>query len=298
MHKVVVISIISFSLILLILSGVGSPPQLGTHPSSPSSSNVASDASVQTSIHVVIYSTSRGSQYDIFVPLNSSGFPVFPCWHIYMYGSGSFTFTVNDSVVASGVVVNSINISYDWNLEKGNRTLGVLDFDGTHYSFNDIISGPINDQVIESVFVSSTLRGQNQVLAAEPNNSGDLMYPTWKVQMESTQKLNYSIYLRGDEISHGIVIGSKNVTFNVSGSSVSVQVILGQHTYTYPNELISSVPIQQFYGPKPPADTATFLDEVFAAVKGVFGLFPAMVLSYIGVKPIVVARKERSPVVW
>ncbi len=248
--------------------------------------------------HVEVYSYCEvGNEY-LFVPLNSSGVSVFPYWQIYLFGTGTYHLTINDSVVESGVSVNSIHISFDWNETIGNRTVAVLEFQGVNYTFNDILSGPLNDQNIESVSVISSLYGQNQILAAEPNESGNLMYPTWKVQILSTQSLNYSIYVRGNEISQGIVLGEKNITFNVSGSSVSVEVVLGQKTYSYPNELISSVPIQKYYGPKPPQNTATFMDEVFAAIKGVFGIFPAMVLSYIGVKPLVVARKERSPVVW
>lgn len=294
MHKsLLILAVVSVAVFLL--SGVGISGSSVHHDMNDQS---MVDASTGTSPHVVIFSTYPDSQYEVYVPLNSSGVSVFSCWEVYLYGSGSFTFTVNNSIVESGSVVNSIHISYDWSMEKNNRTSGVLQFNGVDYSFNDFLSGPINDQVIESVFISSTLKGQNQVLAAESNVSGDLMYPTWKVQLQSTQSLNYSIYVKGKEISHGIIIGSRNVTFNVSGASVSVQVILGQKTYSYPNELISSVPISKYYGPKPPSNTATFLDEVFAAVKGVFGIFPAMVLSYIGVKPLVIARKERTPVVW
>ncbi len=287
-------ALIGLAFLFLVVSSV---PAISGQPGN--SGHNVTDAVTHTSSRVLIYSTYPGSpQYEIYVPLNSSGFAVYPIWHIFLYGNGNFRLTVNNTVVESGVVVNSIHIKYDWTQGKDNRTTAILNFDNTNYSFNDILSGPLNDQVIQSVTITSVLKGQNQVLAAESNVSGDLMFPTWTVAFHSTQRLNYSIYVKGKLVESGSVIGNKNVSFNVSGSSVSVQVILGTKTYSYPNELISSVPIEKYYGPKPPSNTATFLDEVFAAVKGVFGIFPAMVLSYIGVKPLVIARKERTPVVW
>jgi hypothetical protein len=293
-HKDLLILIGIFSLVLFIFAGIGTTVDSQQTQITDSQFTTTS----QTSLHVQIFSVCQSGNQYLYVPVNSSGISVFPLWEIYLYGNGNFKLTVNNTVVESGVVVNNIHIKYDWTAGKGNRTTAILNFDNTNYTFDDILSGPLNDQVIQSVTVTSVLKGQNQILAAESNVSGDLMFPTWTVAFHATQRLNYSIYENGKLVESGSVIGNKNVSFNVSGSSVSVQVILGQRTYTYPNELISSVPLSRYYGPKPPTNTATFLDEVFAAVKGVFGLFPAMVLSYLGVKPLVIARKERTPVVW
>ena len=243
---------------------------------------------------VQIYSSCQeGNQY-LYVPLNSSGISVFPVWQIYLYGNGNFDLYVNNSVVESGVVVHSIHVTYNWNGEKGNRTAARLEFNNLNYTFNDILSGPLNDQIIQSVSVTSVLKGQNQVLAAESNVSGDLMFPTWTVAFHSTQRLNYSIYIKGKVIESGSVLGNKNVTFNVSGSSVSVQVILGTKTYSYPNELISSVPIEKYYGPKPPAARYTLTQYEYGIARAfVASLFTVLVLL-LSERKIIIEREKRE----
>ena len=40
--------------------------------------------------------------------------------------------------------------------------------------------------------------------------------------------------------------------FNVSGSSATVTIGLGNKIFKYSNEIIATVPIQKYYGPKPP----------------------------------------------
>ena len=192
------------------------------HGSSPNTQMKVDEftATSHVSQHVQIYSTCQvGDQY-LYVPLNSSGVSVFPIWQIYLYGNGNFELYVNNSVVEGGVVVNSIHTTFDWS--NVNVTKARLNFEGVNYTFDDLISGRLNDQVIQAVSVTSVLKGQNQILAGESNISGDLMYPTWTVTFHTTQKLNYSIYLKGKEIQSGYVLGNKNVTFNVSGSTVTV----------------------------------------------------------------------------
>lgn len=289
MHKVLIIAMVSLCLAILLFSY------------SPQSQNdqardlVSTSAISHVSPHVEVFSSClEGNQY-LFVPLNSSGISVFPYWQIYLFGTGNFKLTVNNSVAESGISVNSVHISYTWNESKGNRTFAVLQFNGVNYTFRDIISGPLNDQVIESVFVRSTLQGQNQVLAAETNVSGDLMYPTWEVQMQSTENLNFSIYVNGKEITQGSVLGSRNVTFNVSGYSVSVEIILGQKTYSYPNELISSIPISRYYGPRPPPLVATALDVAIAFVRGIVIVFLAILSGMLLSRRYIMAKKDMEP---
>ena len=290
MRKGLLILIGVFLLVLFMFSGIGLS---NNYQQGQVSENQFTSIS-HTSPHVQIYSSCQdGTQY-LYVPLNSSGISVFPLWEIYLYGNGNFKLTINNTVVESGVVVNNIHIKYDWTAGKGNRTTAILNFDNTNYSFNDILSGPLNDQVIQSVTVTSVLKGQNQVLAAESNVSGDLMFPTWTVAFHSTQRLNYSIYIKGKVIESGSVLGNKNVTFNVSGSSVSVQVILGTKTYSYPNELISSVPIEKYYGPKPPAARYTLTQYEYGIARAfVASLFTVLVLL-LSERKIIIEREKRE----
>ena len=291
MRKGLLILIGVFLLVLFMFSGIGLS---NNYQQGQVSENQFTSIS-HTSPHVQIYSSCQdGTQY-LYVPLNSSGISVFPLWQIYLYGNGDFKLTVNNTVVESGVVVDSIHIKYDWITGKGNRTSAILNFDNTNYTFDDILSGPLNDQVIQSVTVTSVLKGQNQVLAAESNVSGDLMFPTWTVAFHSTQRLNYSIYIKGKVIESGSVLGNKNVTFNVSGSSVSVQVILGTKTYSYPNELISSVPIEKYYGPKPPAALYTYSQYEVGIAKGfVAAIFGVAIAMFSGRKYILEKEKREA----
>lgn len=289
MHKAIIISVALFSLALFILSGAASTPQLGTHSRVP----VASNISVQTSVHVVIYSTYSGSQYDIYVPVNSTGVSVYPVWHIQLYGKGSFSFIVNSTQVESGFSLGTFNLSYTF---TGKQAVATLDFDGK-YTFNDIITPELTDHNIQSVQVYSCYPGQAQYLTVQNGVSGALMYTHWVATMQSTQNVSYSIYVGGQSLASGYFVGTKDISFNVTGSAATVTIGVGKVVYRYPSESISSVPISRYYGPKPPSYTATLLDEIYAALKGVIGLFPAFVLSYFGIKPIVVARKNRTPVV-
>ena len=293
MHKDLLILIGIFSLVLFIFAGIGTT--VNSHQTQITDSQFTTTS--QTSLHVQIFSVCQSGKQYLYVPLNSSGISVFPLWEIYLYGNGNFKLTVNNTVVESGVVVNNIHIKYDWTIGKGNRTTAILNFDNTNYSFNDILSGPLNDQVIQSVTVTSVLKGQNQVLAAESNVSGDLMFPTWTVAFHSTQRLNYSIYVKGKLVESGSVIGNKNVSFNVSGSSVSVQVILGTKTYSYPNELISSVPIAAYYGPKPPPALYTYSQYEVGIARGfVAAIFGVAIAMFSGRK--YVLEKEKREVFY
>ena len=290
MHKDLLILIGIFSLVLFIFAGIGTT--VDSHQTQITDSQFTTTS--QTSLHVQIFSVCQSGNQYLYVPLNSSGISVFPLWEIYLYGNGNFKLTVNNTVVESGVVVNNIHIKYDWTIGKGNRTTAILNFDNTNYTFDDILSGPLNDQVIQSVTVTSVLKGQNQVLAAESNVSGDLMFPTWTVAFHSTQRLNYSIYVKGKLVESGSVIGNKNVSFNVSGSSVSVQVILGTKTYSYPNELISSVPIEKYYGPKPPAALYTLTQYEYGIARAfVASLFTVLVLL-LSERKIIIEREKRE----
>lgn len=289
-NKVVTLFTAAAFIFLILVSGM---PAVQT--AQPDVAEFTSTAS-HLSPHVQVYSSCvAGNQY-LFVPLNSSGISVFTYWQIYLFGAGDFKLTINNSVAESGVSVNSIHITYTWNEAKGNRTSAVLQFNGVNYTFNDILSGPLNDQVIQSVSVTSRLKGQNQILAGESNVSGDLMYPTWTVSFHSTQKLNYSIYLKGKLIDSGYVLGNRNVTFNVTGSTVTVQVVLGSKTYSYPNELISSVPIQKYYGPKPPPLAYTYSDIEYALARGfVSAIFGVLIALLVGRK-YALEREKRSVV--
>ena len=245
--------------------------------------------------HVIIYSTYVSGNEDLYVPVNSTGITVYPDWHIYMYGSGSFTFQVNGTAVESGVSLGVFNFSYVWNLPGGSTASAVLVFQGVSYSFADIITGPLSNQAIESVSVSSSYPGQDQFLTVAPGTSGALMYPGWSVSMQSTQNVSYSIYLNGQDLMSGYVYGSRTVDFNISGSSATVTIGVGSKVFTFKNEIIATVPIQKYYAPPPPPLVATEIEVITAVSAGsvVFALW--VLIGAFTVRPWIMDRMKRKP---
>lgn len=256
----------------------------------PTSSAQAS----QPSQHVLIYSTYGSSNEELYVPVNSTGLNVYPDWNIYLYGSGSFTFEVNGTVVETGVSLGSFNFSYVWNLPGGSNALASLIFGSTTYTFEDIITGPLSNRVIVNVQVSSSMPGQEQFLTVAPGTSGALMYPDWTVSMQSTANSSFTIYENSQEIISGSLYGSKTVNFNVSGSSVTVTVGIGSSVFKFPNELIASVPIQKYYGPKPAPLAYTVQEYEYGIARAFIASLFAILISILSVRKWVIEREKRE----
>ena len=256
----------------------------------PTSSAQAS----QPSQHVLIYSTNGSSNEELYVPVNSTGLNVYPDWNIYLYGSGSFTFEVNGTVVETGVSLGSFNFSYVWNVPGGSNALASLIFGSTTYTFDDIITGPLSNRVIVNVQVSSSMPGQEQFLTVAPGTSGALMYPDWTVSMQSTANSSFTIYENSQEIISGSLYGSKTVNFNVSGSSVTVTVGIGSSVFKFPNELIASVPIQKYYGPKPAPLAYTVQEYEYGIARAFVASLFAILISILSVRKWVIEREKRE----
>ena len=254
------------------------------------------DASSPSSSHVIVYSTYASSSEDLYVPVNSSGISVYPDWHIYLYGAGTFSFLVNGTIAESGDSLGAMNFTYVWNLPGGSWANATLVFAGTTYTFNTIITGPLSNQVVLSVSVSSSYAGQNQFLTASPGTSGALMYPDWHVVLQSTQNVSYTVYVNNQEILSGSVIGSKTVNFNISGSTATVTIGLGNKVFSFPHELISSIPIQKYYGPAPPSLQYTLSQYEYGIARAfVASIFAVMIALFTARKYLL--EKEKREVV-
>ena len=251
-------------------------------------------ASDVPSPHVIVYSTLNGGNQDLYVPVNSSGDQVYPDWHIYLYGSGHFSFRMNGSTVESGDSLGAFNFSYTWNLPAGSYANATLIFAGTTYTFSDILTALLSNKSIESVTVSSSYPGQDQFLTVSSGTSGALMYPHWIVSLKSTQNESYSIYVNGQEILSGYVFGSKTVDFNVSGSSASVIIGLGSKVYKYPKELIATIPIQKYYGPKPPSLAYTVAQYEMGIAKAFVASFFGIIISILTARKYVIEHRKRE----
>ena len=257
----------------------------------------AAPANSTTPSHILIYSTYGNSNEELFVPANSSGLDVYPVWHIHLYGSGSFNMKVNGSTVETGYSNGQFSFSYSFSSPGGTHINASVKFSGITYSFNDIITGPLSNQAIESVSVSSSYTGQNQFLTVQPGKSGALMYPHWTIKMESTQNETYSIVLDGQTMASGNVHGNKSVNLNVSGTSASVVVGIGSHVFSFPHEIIATVPIQKFYGPRPPPLVFTTAQYEEGLVKAFIASFFAILISFLGVRNWILEQRKREVMV-
>jgi hypothetical protein len=279
--------------IILIFSGIivagaipGTQSQIVQHP------NAAPSDAFPT--HLIVYSTCRNSNITVNVPDNSTGLEVYPVWDIQFFGSGSFTFSVNGSVVESGTSVGSYNIIYNWNNTSGNVTNAVIVFQGVSYRFDDKTIGPLSSQLVESVSIVSSCSNQHQYLSVSSGQSGALMYPDWTIAMQTTQKTNYSIFVNSKEVHSGSFIGSKTISVNITSNTATVAIALGKKVFNYPNEVVAHISIVKYYGPKPPAlayTTAQYEEGLAKAfVASLFGLLVALLL----VRKYVIEKEKRE----
>ena len=278
------------SVSIMIASAAVSPSSV------PGNSPAVSSSNGSTSQHVSIYSTFSGKNEELYVPVNSSGILVYPDWHIWLYGSGSFTFSSNGTTIETGVSIGTFDFSYTFPGAARSTANASLVFQGVTYSFKDTIIGPLSHHVIESVSVSSSYPGQDQFLTLSPGISNGLMYPHWVATLQSSENESYSILVNGQQIASGTVVGTKIVDFNVTGNVTSVSIGLGTHVYKYPDEIISTVPIQKYYGPKPPTLQYTFAEYEFGIIKAfIASLFAVVIALFTGKKYLV--EKERREVI-
>ena len=254
----------------------------------------AASAPSEVSQHVQIESSISGGSEILAVPVNSSGLDVYPVWSIYLFGQGNFNFMVNGISVENGVSLGSFNFSYTFTEPNGYDINASLSFGNGVYSFHDILTGQLSNQVIESVSVSSSYPGQAQYLTVSPGTSGALMYPSWAITMESSQNVSFSIYLNGQEQISGNVLGSRVVDLNISGSTASVTVGLGSKIFKFLNELVASVPIQKYYGPKAPPLQYTLAEYEAGIIKAFVASFFGLMISLLVVRKYVIEREKRE----
>lgn len=245
--------------------------------------------------HVQIFSTYGSGSQELYVPVNSSSIDVYPDWHIFLFGTGPFTFAVNGTVVETGQSVGDYNLTYDFNVPGNTRVNASLEFMGTTYSFSDIIVGPLSSHPVTSVQISSSMKGQNQFLSVKPSQSGVLMYSNWTITMLSSQKANYEIYLGGSLQKNGTIAGTDIVFLNITGSSASVTVQIGSNVYHFDNEIIAKVPMRQYFAPPQPPLVATASEVIFAVGLGVTVLFMWIFIASTTFRPFIMDRMKRQP---
>ncbi len=276
--------------ILLLFLSIPAPTQIHTNSASP----YTASSQGTTSRHVVVFSTCTAGEEDLFVPVNSTGLLVYPVWHIQFIGSGSFSLSVNGSVVETGTSVGSYNITYNWQNRSGNVTHAVIVFNGIFYYFDDKTIGPLSSQRIESVSIVSSCSNQNQYLSVQSGQSGVLMYPDWTITLQSTQTTNYSIFINSKEVHSGSFIGTKAISENITSNTATVAISLGKKVFNYPNEVVAHISIVKYYGPKPPALAFTASQYEFGIARAFVASLFALMVSLLSVRKWVIEREKRE----
>lgn len=162
-----------------------------------------------------------------------------------------------------------------------------------------IASSSISQDNSVYTFITSSYSGANQILAINPGDQGEMIYQNVNVSIFTSSYLNYTIYVNGNVQKRGNVSGFTSYLFQATGSKINIDVFIGtSSSFLFNNEIILHQSIQSLFSPKPPPLVASFLDELFALLKGVIAIFPVFILGYISLKPIIVNRKNRTPVVW
>jgi len=231
------------------------------------------------------------------VPLNSSNVNVFTNWDIYFVQAGSYSMSYNGSVIRSGYVDSGAVLNQSFPSQIGSVFNVSLSFQGNAYYFHDIAQNSLSFINSQSVSVSTSYPGENQFLTVSDGQEGVLLYPNWEITLRTNFKENYTISLNGGTVKSGEIDGITKIPIDVNGTTATVMVALGGKVYTYRNEFIANIPLQKYYGPKGPQNTATFDDIIFGLLKGAIAVSVLGIIAYVSLFPVIKARKNRKPIV-
>lgn len=231
------------------------------------------------------------------VPLNSSNVNVFTNWEICFIQSGPYSMSYNGTVIKSGYADSGTVINQSFPASIGAVFNVSITFQGHDYHFNDIAQDSLSFINSQSVSVSSSYPGENQFLTASNGQEGVLLYPNWEITLRTDFKENYTITLNGGIVKSGEIDGITSIPLSVNGTTATVMVSLGGKVYTYRNEFIANIPLQKYYGPKGPQNTATFDDIIFGLLKGAIAVSVLGIIAYVSLFPVIKARKNRKPIV-
>ncbi len=150
---------------------------------------------------------------------------------------------------------------------------------------------------IDCVFISSSLPGQSQYLSVPQNTSGALLYPDLSIKIIASVNSSYDVYIDGKIISSGNVSGIKDIPYVIPNgtSKVSISVGVGQTDWNFPNEVVSSIPVSKYYGPKPPAALYTYYEYEVGIAKGfIAGIFGVAIAMFSGRKYVLEKEKREA----
>ncbi|EQD29093.1 hypothetical protein B1B_18773, partial [mine drainage metagenome] len=169
-----------------------------------------------------------------------------------------------------------------------------MTFQGIHYYFDDIARNSASFVNTQSVSVMTSYPGENQFLTVSSGEQGVLLYPDWEITLRADFPENYTIMENGGIVKSGTAQGITGIPLTVNGTTVSVEVSLGGKVYSYKNEFVANIPIQKYYGPKPPPLQFTLSQYEYgiarAFVASLFGIF----ISILSVRKWIIEREKRE----
>lgn len=251
-----------------------------------------SNAAGQSAQGILIYSSiSGGSQY-LYVPDNSSGIQAYPDWTITFLQAGSYSITYNGSTLDSGNAVPGYSLNHVFH--SGRVSLYILQ-NGNNYTFSDVsIVGQLSSAVTQYVSVVSSFSGQNQYLSVIPGQQGVLMYGDWNLSMYSSVNASYSVQVNSQMQYQGFILGHKYIHMTFTTSPVSMIVTIGSQTFRFPDEIITTVPLEHYYGPKPLPLVYT-IPEYEAGIEKAFAASVfATLISILSVRKYVMEKEKRE----
>lgn len=252
---------------------------------------VVSAQSIQGSPEVYAFSTHQGSRQALFVEPNQSGMDMFSNWTIVISGQGDYQIVQNGSILVKGYSASSVEIHEVFNASKVSVSVYLS---GVRYSFSNIsIVDFLSSKSIVTVSVSSYMPHQSQFLTVQPGQEHTLMYEDWVAYFTTTRNESYVISVNGKNVTSGTVIGSKQVDFNVSKGGASVVIKIAGKSYDYPQELIASVPLQQYYGHTAPKAQFTLSQYIDFGIHILTDASIALLFAILAVGSWVISRKNR-----
>ena len=241
---------------------------------------------------ILIYSSIPGGSQYLYVPDNSSGIQAYPDWTITFLQSGSYRIVYNGSTLDSGNAVPGYSLNHVFH--SGQISIYILQ-DGSNYTFSDIsIVGQLSSTVTQYVSVVSSFSGQNQYLSVIPGQQGVLMYEDWNLSMYSSINASYSVQVNSQMQYQGFILGHRYIHLTFTSSPVSVIVTIGSQSFRFPDEIITTVPLEHYYGPKPPPLVYT-IPEYEAGIEKAFAASVfAILISILSVRKYVIEKEKRE----
>ncbi len=252
---------------------------------------MASAHSPQLSHRVYAFSSQPGSKQSLFLEGNQSGMEMFRNWSIVIEGQGNYEVIENGAVLAKGYSSSSMVVPEVFN--ESQVSVDVF-FNGVKYSFDNItIVNFLSSKSLISVSVSSYMPHQSQFLTVQPGQSHALMYQDWIAYFSTSKNESFTITDNGHNLTSGYVQGSKSVDFNVSKGGASVIIKIGGKSYSYPQELIATVPLQQYYGHTAPKAQFTLSEYIDFGIHVLTDASIGLLFAILTVGAWVISRKNR-----